>query len=237
MKRYIYILPVALALSCAQSKFKGETTANAPLPVTAEKSDDGTDQPKPGESTPKGGDSKGGGGDTIPSKTGDVPKKDGDSPKKDGKIPKVPDDVYSVQKFGANFEDFKDGDFNDAVLCFKGSFELNTKTNTIVALKDQDVTPVTFSGGDCHHDVTVEIVSASGTSTFKESFPSRPYSADDKNPPANAKDTPSLLKFKKGDKLEIKMKVVDGVCDSKIERSMHNKAYTRLLPDVCYGDY
>ncbi len=223
MKLYVYIMPVAFAMACTQgSKFKGAANVAVPKPVAKEENI----EPEAGESP------------------GDEPleKVEPEGPAKPVKAEtKTVETTVTAIKIGINFEDTvggsSDKDHNDAVLCFSGEFNLDTKNTTIVSIKDQTILPTTLSSSDCFHNIIVDITHKDGSKEPTQIFASSLYNekSKQKNPDMDAKVPPSLT-FKKGDSLEVHMVPTTASCDPSFTRDMHNPMYAAVEPNKCRGE-
>ena len=69
--------------------------------------------------------------------------------------PKVPEGFVSTVEVAVNFEDKPggDSDFNDAVLCFKGSF--NVSPTEIISKTTQNIQGSLHSHSGCVHDLII----------------------------------------------------------------------------------
>ncbi len=140
-----------------------------------------------------------------------------ESSSQDDFIPTLPDSQV-VTKVGINFEDRpgSDADFNDAVLCFTGGFEVSS--SIIQATKDQTVRATLFSEALCSNQIRVSIIRSGQTISTVTYNPKSQHSAN--------------LEFKKGDRLLVNMVSVD--CDPGALYPMTDTRYTELAPDVCH---
>ncbi len=101
---------------------------------------------------------------------------------------------------GINFEDNfhasggTPNDYNDAVLCFEGTFSI-TPDRKIISTSDQTIQSKTFSEANCKQKLEISIVSADGDRKTQIVFP------DSKS----TEESEVKLVFKKGDELEVTM--------------------------------
>ena len=95
------------------------------------------------------------------------------------------------RQLGVNFEDEGlqgDRDYNDAVLCFKGHF--NVDGTNVVSFLEQDVVGTTSSISGCNHTIQVQIINNDGTSEPLIQYDSK-------------STTPVNMHFKVGSRLEV----------------------------------
>ncbi len=125
-----------------------------------------------------------------------------------------------VVRVGVNFEDLGgqgDRDYNDAVMCFEGRF--NVDGTNVVSTEVQRVVASTSSRSHCRHRVRVEIHHADGTRDAPLTFDSR-----------SGQQVP--LELRVGSRLEVFTQTYEGVC-STTEMNMHEADNCRVLLDVC----
>lgn len=125
-----------------------------------------------------------------------------------------------VKRVGVNFEDRtwgSDRDYNDAVLCFKGSFKVDQ--TSVVSLKKQTVQASTSSRSLCRHKVTAKIVHPDGSEADETTYDSKQVG-----------DLP--LAFEIGDRLVVTMVTTAGGCGGDV-KSMDSPESCRVLLDVC----
>lgn len=73
----------------------------------------------------------------------------------------------SQNRVGINFDDGgagqSDQDFNDAVLCFQGQFLVDTKSGTVVSIKDQRIEASLSRNAYCNNALRVTVLHADGS--------------------------------------------------------------------------
>jgi hypothetical protein len=75
-----------------------------------------------------------------------------------------------VIKVGINYEDAKDGDFNDSVLCFSGKFIVDNKK--IQSAEDnQNIQVVLTSRASCTHIIHVKVLGTDGQIVSENKYP------------------------------------------------------------------
>ncbi len=140
---------------------------------------DGTDAPSGGDGTDGsstgGGSSSSGGGNEV---------------------------FVAATKVGVNFEDMQgpqsDHDYNDAVLCFTGGFDVSA--SHIISNVDQSIPATVFSASSC--EKTIEIDIYRGDQLVSQSI-------------VNPRTTnAATLNFMKGDRLEVSMTTSSAPCDT-----------------------
>lgn len=122
-----------------------------------------------------------------------------------------------VTKVGVNFEDQPggDADYNDAVLCFKGNFEVTP--SIIQSTADQTVEAVLFTEALCTNYILVEITRGDQVISSTTYDPKTMRNAN--------------LQFAKGDRLHVSLKSTD--CNGGKTFPMTDPDWAKLAPDVC----
>lgn len=135
-------------------------------------------------------------------------------------------------QLGINFEDLTDGgdmDFNDAVVCFQGSFRFTE--NYVESAKDQTLKLNVTNNSGCDHNMTFEVVGLDGSKD-----PSRTQKFSSRNPP-----NPVSISVKRGERLLMEMAskacsapVTTRSIGSKISGGPNNGRYgVDLAKDCC----
>lgn len=122
-----------------------------------------------------------------------------------------------VLKVGINMEDQRspgsDADYNDIVMCFTGSFNIDGQN--VISNAVQSVSVATSSISGCRHTVTANVKHADGSSEPALVFDSRDTAA-------------KSLKFKVGSKL-----IITAVGCGSYTYDTVSPAWTKMLPDQC----
>jgi hypothetical protein len=130
----------------------------------------------------------------------------------------------TTARVGINFEDYYDFDFNDAVMCFTGSFSVLTD-KTVLSMADQTVTVDFNRISSCQHEFEITLIDSdeclSGTPATRIVV--------------SSDSDPITMTFRKGTQLIVRLRLLTDICLVATGREWieMDSPNTQVETDVC----